>query len=1081
MKSDVIALCETKRPQSKRQKKDEIPGYEVIERNVKYGKEGLMIAVRNGTFRSVEEVTQCELQNILTVRIRYLKDTARVILAHAPQETDPLEERTDFFEELAVQVERCVTAGDKMVLLGDLNARVVYEDGEVKPAANSPNGKLLHALVDSHNLCLANFSPNTKGKYTRIQKTKKGINKSAIDYILLEQHQSSLMEEMIIDEEKIYCPYRERKTKDGKTIVFSDHCTILMKLQIKAGGKSNFPSTQKVWNFSEEGYRSYKNISRQPMEIVFDTDVTRTYSNWKTKFEELLHSCFTKKTIKTGVKNEERSNKKNRCVRKILSELSKKGKLQRKIALQYLLRVIEIETRQLAQIKTMRLKQTMSILTEEEKFSPNGYWRMKQAADKNLKNDTICTVLKENGVEVTGPSSIKDAYLEEFKHRLRTRTPREGWEQYVADTNRTIRQWLEGCTETSPPFITEELDKVIAKLKKGKKPGIDEYPTELFIHAGGGVRTALLALFNFIKATRKIPEQWDFVQIITIYKKKGCKKMLRYYRGIFLAITISKIFEALIKLRIEHNLNRINILQAGSRKERGPPDNVFLMRGCIDHYVAIKKPLYITAYDYEQAFDSLWVEKCIQSLKNLGVSKEMLQLIYNLNKRAKVIVKTPYGMTDVFETEPVVKQGTVLGSALCSSSTAEYCGVNKGVTIGTMDLSSLLYVDDVIDLSETLFDREESHRQALVFSWQNNLSLSGTKCYGMGINCETPLPTLLIEIDGSKFVIPAEAIIYLGDPFNQKGNNDDLIDDRIRRGTKASICISSLIYETNLGIYELSVWLLLYQCLFLSTVLFNCQTWSKLRVKDIERLEIMQQKFVKKMVGVCSGIPNSFLFLELGILPIEAEIHKRQLMFLHRILTLPVDDPVHQMFLNIMVFDLKGEANWWSQVKTLLPKYNLPICLKEIKELKKDTFKKMISKAVQKVVVDKLIIECTSLQKTKSLCYTSLEMQGYLKVLFPNQARIILKSRCGGLDIKTHNSFKFEAEDTTCRKCGVEDETFDHVINCGIEKEEHIEIDVNNMKDYSDSFIATLMKVTTRIGSFCDLPSTSEASHLDSR
>ena len=30
------------------------------------------------------------------------------------------------------------------------------------------------------------------------------------------------------------------------------------------------------------------------------------------------------------------------------------------------------------------------------------------------------------------------------------------------------------------------------------------------------------------------------------------------------------------------------------------------------------------------------------ALKNLGIQKEMLQLIYNLNKKAKVVVKTPY-------------------------------------------------------------------------------------------------------------------------------------------------------------------------------------------------------------------------------------------------------------------------------------------------------------------------------------------------------------------------------------------------------------------------------------------------------
>ena len=302
----------------------------------------------------------------------------------------------------------------------------------------------------------------------------------------------------------------------------------------------------------------------------------------------------------------------------------------------------------------------------------------------------------------------------------------------------------------------EELDKVINKLKKGKKPGMDDYPNELFILAGHGVKKSLLLLMNKIKTLRQVPEQWNLMKIITIYKQKGCKKTLKYYRGIFLAITISKIFERLIKARIDSDLERMNLLQAG-RSKRGPADNVFLFRGSIDHYVATKQPLYITTYDYEQAFDSPWVEKCILALKNLGVSKEMLQIIYDLNKKATVIVKTPYGPSPSFETEPIVKQGTVLGSPLCSASTAEYCGINKGVQICEMTLSSLLYVDDALDLSMSFSDRKESHDWAVLFTKLNNLSLSGTKCFEMALNVDETPPSLVI--DELKKVLPTDVIV----------------------------------------------------------------------------------------------------------------------------------------------------------------------------------------------------------------------------------------------------------------------------------------------------------------------------------
>ena len=264
---------------------------------------------------------------------------------------------------------------------------------------------------------------------------------------------------------------------------------------------------------------------------------------------------------------------------------------------------------------------------------------------------------------------------------------------------------------------------------------------------------SLLNLFNWIKESGDTPEQWDVMEIVTIYKQKGTKTMLKYYRGIFLALVVSKIFEGLIKNRINENLEKIDILQAGSRSNRGAPDNVFLMRASFDHHKYTKQPLYVTAYDYEQAFDSLWVEDCIMSLAKLKVSKEMLKLIYSLNRRAVVSVRTPHGLTREFETDPIVKQGTVLGSALCSSSTGEYCGENSGIKLGEATISSLLYVDDIIDLSTTMNECIQAHENALLFSMRKKLTLSGTKCFNMVLNQDQNNQPISMPIDSNKKVL----------------------------------------------------------------------------------------------------------------------------------------------------------------------------------------------------------------------------------------------------------------------------------------------------------------------------------------
>ena len=284
-------------------------------------------------------------------------------------------------------------------------------------------------------------------------------------------------------------------------------------------------------------------------------------------------------------------------------------------------------------------------------------------------------------------------------------------------------------------------------------------------------------------------------------------------------------------------------------------------------------------------------------------------------------MQTLCGPTKEFVTDPIVKQGTVLGPCLCSSSTGEYCGKNPGVCVGSAIISSLVYVDDIIDLSSSVEDFLASHQTALLFANMKKLTLSETKCYWMVMNKKsTDGQVLELKIGDSSIVIPTSEIVYLGDVFNNLGNNDGLIADRVRRGTKAMITIASLMAETEVGTHHVDIMLLLYRCLFLATMLFNSQTWSNLRKKDIDTLRTVQLKFLKRILGLPSSTANAFTFLEFGVLPIEFEIEKRQLMYLHRILQLCQDDPVSKLFWELKKFSDIGESNWWTGVEKCLQK-----------------------------------------------------------------------------------------------------------------------------------------------------------------
>ena len=130
------------------------------------------------------------------------------------------------------------------------------------------------------------------------------------------------------------------------------------------------------------------------------------------------------------------------------------------------------------------------------------------------------------------------------------------------------------------------------------------------------------------------------------------------------------------------------------------------------------------------------------------------------------------------------------------------------------------------------------------------------------------------------------------------------------------IRIEALVQETGLGVHTVSVHLLLYQALFLSCMLFNSQAWSSIREADIEKLEKIQLKCLKRILQVPRSTANSFVFLEFGELPVRYIIDKNQLNFLYHIYHLKDDDPVKVMWENMKLFT--EEKNWWYRVKRLL-------------------------------------------------------------------------------------------------------------------------------------------------------------------
>ena len=982
------------------------------------------IAIATHYRLSMINVTTTRSKNIICGLIRGLN--LRIIAGYGPQENVLKEEREVFFDDLNIEIQSCEDAGNNPLIIGDLNSKIIEGTGNNGIKGISSNRDLLRDVINHHSLTVLNFKESCVGVWTRVQSVNKVINESVLDYGISNSFLADRLDSLLIEEEKILCPFRVIKRKKNVHQNYSDHNALLFTFSMRYSDsrkpliKENVPG----WKITEEGLVKFLELTSSDR-TDYLKDIYQ-YPELEKCVNNLMDDCFKRKRQpkpdRSGEKVTEATLK---PALNIFLPLLFKGKAEKEIAQYYIAHLKELQLIRVQEQRTDRLHRTLEKLQDENgEMSVEKFWKLRKSV---LGNETECTsILTEDGVEVFDEEAIINEYRKEFILRLSHRKINPSYTEYEEASNRLLDLYLQTGIEEEPDFINEEVDKILGKLKKGKAAGPDGHPPDVYKNAGSNLVEAVQKTLNHIKNTLETADAWIEMNIRTLYKNKGSRKQLKNHRGIFLTCILSKVLERLLLLRAKEGTDKINPLQTGSRTGKCTADNMFILYGLIDHSLYLNRTLFITTYDYATCFDSLWLEDCLLALKDLGVSSRIIKLVLELNKNASITVKTPCGNAPSFETQTIVKQGTVWGPKLCCASTGQLCDEDDvgGASVGCLTIHSTLYMDDcnrfaIDDINDVL----TAHEKFVLFSIRKRLGLNPDKCFLLVVNkkAQTCTPTLKI---GDQYVKEVSEFKTLGDYVNCKGNHNTNIEARVNSSKAVTTNMLALCNEVTIGFFRIEILLILYRSVFVQSMIFNSEAWTRLSAANITSLQTAQLKCLKRIMRTASSTPNCFLYLELGVLPIQYEIHKRKLRFLYHILSLPSSDPVHEMYNELKKYPYA--RNWSSEIQELLSTYNLPTNELEILKVSMETWKSTVKKAVNEVALKVLIAEAKTKKKLAHICMpTNLEMQKYLSSYSSDVATVIFKLRG-----RSVNCLSNRGSDDMCRLCGCTKETQEHAINC---------------------------------------------------
>ena len=858
-------------------------------------------------------------------------------------------------------------------MVGDMNGKIKNgkTDGELFSPLSRNGRIMISTLIDACKLKVMNFSEKCSGKWTHVIRTTG--DSSVIDYVMVTDE--SKVKSMVIDEAGVFCPFR-LKGRKGKRQVLSDHNAVIVEiaLPVKASSTRREEEFQQ-WILTDDGIEMVEDAIKEIMEKNRRTPDTGSAQEVYNMLESTMYQVMDKGRRRKKKKGPDKICPMYVEMSKKINSLSRKGKEERKVANVYRKKILKLNAEAVAEEKATSLEKVLEQITVDGNFNAQCFWKIRKAMGRK---DPMCTsVINEDGKEVYGVEGIKKVFEQEFKNRLQPREIEKGYENIRSQTEELCRIVLENCQMSKEDkFGPMEYEEVRKKLKKGKATGMDMLPAEVFANGGKEIDKLVLQTFNVVKERQVIPHQWNHVGVATIYKNKGNKKELVNQRGIFLTQVLSKMFERMVAERMKDTTSKISKLQAGGQDGRATYHQTFLLRSFIAHAKYTGTTLYLTFYDFKQCFDNLWLEDAILSLWKLGFETDLLPLIYKMNEEAVITVKTPLGRTDSFKLPCVCKQGTVLIPPMCSASVAECCEEheNGGASIGSLHIKSLAFMDDLLNLNTAVRDVHGCHEEVVFYSKKKKMPVNEDKCIVMIINSKSPHPQPQLMIN-DKILKVEEETRYLGDMFNAQGNNKTLIKDRTAKATRCLVSCFAECFAVTKGCKAIRSLLLLYKTVYIPTVIFNSESWDNLSNQDLAQLQVIQLRFLKRILQVPKSTPNCLVFMELGVVPIKYEIKSRQLNFLHQILTLERDDPVRRCFGEQERFPY--EKNWVSEVRESLKVLQLQQSDDEIAEMSKEEWKRTVKNKIREKALEELIFEKSKLKKGAAISCSELGMSEY--------------------------------------------------------------------------------------------------------
>nr|VZI41161.1 unnamed protein product [Spirometra erinaceieuropaei] len=453
-----------------------------------------------------------------------------------------------------------------------------------------------------------------------------------------------------------------------------------------------------------------------------------------------------------------------------------------------------------------------------------------------------------------------------------------------------------------PPSLQETI-RAVQQLSSGKAPGSDAIPAKVYKHGGPQLMDHLTALFQEMWRQGGVPQDFKDATIVHLYMRKGNRQICDNHCGISLLNIAGKIFARILLNRLNNHLEQ-GLLpegQCGFRRHRGTTDMIFAARHLQEKCQEMRTHLYSTFLDLTKAFDTVNREGLWKIMQKFGCPERFTQMVRQLHDGMMARVTDNGAVSEAFAVTNGVKQGGVpsptLFSLMFSAMLMEaYRDERPGIRIdyrtdghllnqrrmnfqsrvSTTTVHELLFADDCA-LNTT--SEEEMQRSMALFS-------AACENFGLVINTQKtvmmhqPPPNLAtapnappqINVNGTQLHL-MDNFPYVGSTLSRNTKIDDEVANSISKAILAFGRLQSTVWNRH-GL-ELSTKLKMYKAVILPTLLYGAETWT-VYTRQARRLNDFHLSCLRRILRLNwhDRIPDTDVLERTGMLSIYSMLRQ---------------------------------------------------------------------------------------------------------------------------------------------------------------------------------------------------------------